>query len=607
MIKFYQIFNNKLRDDFRPIKKINRTIFGIVAILFVFQSCKSDPYHKIKPNIILIVADDQGWGDLGVSGNSILKTPNIDKLANNGVQFSRFYVSPVCSPTRAEILTGRYHPRGGVYSTTQGGERLDLDERTIAETFRSKNYKTAAYGKWHNGSQPPYHPNNRGFEEFYGFCSGHWGNYFSPMLERNGEVVKGDGFIIDDLTNNAIEYIEDKKNDPFFVYLAYNTPHSPMQVPNKWWNKYKDASPNSHRYDTKEKTDKTRAALALCENIDWNVGRLVDKLDSLKLLENTIIIYMSDNGPNGWRWNDGLKGIKGDTDEGGVRSPFIVYWKDKLKPQKINQIAGAIDILPTLADLADITISVDKPLDGLSLKPLLFDREYLWHDRYIFSHWDGNVSLRNQHYMLDKDNQIYDLIKDPGQKNPIEHLSDSLRTELIKAKNKWINSVLIELNRDRKEVFTVGFKGSKITQLPARDGIPYGTIKRSNRWPNSSFFTNWKSESDSISWNCNILTSGRYKATVYYTCIESAIGSVLSLNQGNNEVSATILEFHDPPFDGVEFDRFPRDESFEKDFKPIEMGVLNLDEGLHSMSLKASSINGPQFIDFRLLVLESLH
>jgi arylsulfatase A-like enzyme len=591
----------------QQLKIFYLSIFILGIILFIFQSCKTGLNNKNKPNIILIVTDDQGWGDLGVNGNSKIETPNIDKLASEGAQFTRFYVSPVCSPTRAEILTGRYHPRGGVYSTSQGGERLDLDERTIAEKFKSENYSMAAFGKWHNGSQPPYHPNNRGFDEFYGFCSGHWGNYFSPMLERNGEVVKGDGFIIDDLTNKAIEYIEDKINDPFFVYLAYNTPHSPMQVPDKWWDKYKDVSPKSHRYDTKEKTDKTLAALALCENIDWNVGRLVDKLDSLKLLENTIIIYMSDNGPNGWRWNDGLKGIKGHTDEGGVRSPFILYWKNKVKPRKIDQITGAIDIFPTLADLAEISISGDKPLDGLSVKPLLLDQGYSWPDRYIFSHWNGNVSLRNQHYMLDKDNQLYDLIKDPGQQTPIEQPSDSLRSELINTKNEWINTVLAELNRNRKETFPVGFEGSKITQLPARDGIPHGTIKRSNRWPNSSYFTNWTSESDSISWNCNILSSGKYKATVYYTCNESAVGSVLSLNQGKNEVLATILESHDPPFNGIEFDRFPREESFEKDFKALEMGTLNLEEGLHPISMKASIINSPQFIDFRLLVLESIN
>jgi len=272
-------------------KSIFYLIVGI-GILFL-QSCNPESKEIGKPNIVLILTDDQGWGDLGINGNSQVNTPNIDQLAMKGVQFSRFYVDPVCSPTRAEILTGRYHPRGGVYSTSRGGERLDLDEKTIAEIFQSNGYNTAAFGKWHNGSQPPYHPNNRGFDEFYGFASGHWGNYFSPMLERNGEVVKGDGFIIDDLTNNALDYIEKNTDKPFFVYLAYNTPHSPMQVPDIWWDKYKDASIDStHRNGSKEKIDKTRAAYALCENIDWNVGRVVDKLDSLKLLENTIVIYM---------------------------------------------------------------------------------------------------------------------------------------------------------------------------------------------------------------------------------------------------------------------------------------------------------------------------
>ncbi|REG88671.1 arylsulfatase [Algoriphagus antarcticus] len=589
---------------FKPKNFFYLIIVVGIGLLFV-QSCTSNAQERPKPNIILIVTDDQGWGDLGINGNPNVHTPNIDKLAKNGAQFSRFYVSPVCSPTRAEILTGRYHPRGGVYSTSTGGERLDLDEKTIAEIFQSNGYNTAAFGKWHNGSQPPYHPNNRGFDEFYGFASGHWGNYFSPMLERNGEVVKGEGFIIDDLTNNALEYIENKSDEPFFVYLAYNTPHSPMQVPDEWWNKYKDAVIDStHRYGDKQKTDKTRAAYALCENLDWNVGKVMEKLDSLQLLENTIVIYMSDNGPNGWRWNDGLKGIKGSTDEGGVRSPFILYWKDQLKPQIISQLASAIDILPSLMDLADITNPFDKPIDGVSLKPLLMGSIEEWKERYVYSQWSGNVSIRNQQYMLDKDNQLFDLNADPGQLHPIEQPSEALLSELVTAKEEWKNSVLAELDRDREEVFPVGFEGSKYTQLPARDGIPHGGIKRSSIHPNSSFFTNWTSTTDSVTWDTDILTSGKYKATVYYTCKASAVGSTLLLKQGQHEVKTIIKEAHDPDFVAVEFDRSVRDESYEKDFKPLEMGVIELEKGRHPISMKAGEIKGAEFIDMRLLVLE---
>ena len=164
-------------------------ILCVVVIISMF-SCTTKK-QETPPNIIIILTDDQGWGDLSINGNTNISTPNIDKLAENGVIFDRFYVCPVCSPTRAELLTGRYHVRSGVWETGAGGERMDLDETTIAEVFQQAGYATAAYGKWHNGMQPPYHPNSRGFDDYYGFCSGHWGNYYSPMLEHNGEIVQG--------------------------------------------------------------------------------------------------------------------------------------------------------------------------------------------------------------------------------------------------------------------------------------------------------------------------------------------------------------------------------------------------------------------------------
>jgi len=176
------------------------------------------------PNVIVFLSDDQGWGDFSFVGNPNLSTPNIDALVDDGVLFENFFVCPVCSPTRAEFLTGRYHVRSGVAGTGGAGrERLDLDERTIAEALQAAGYKTAAFGKWHNGTQAPYHPNSRGFDYFYGFCSGHWGNYFSPMLEENGEIVRGQGFAADDFTNRAMEFIEANQDDPFFVYLVFRS------------------------------------------------------------------------------------------------------------------------------------------------------------------------------------------------------------------------------------------------------------------------------------------------------------------------------------------------------------------------------------------------
>lgn len=287
-----------------------RGVHGIL-LLAVTVACAA-PEPPPRPNVVLFLADDQGWGDLSIHGNTNVRTPNIDALARGGAAFHHFFVSPVCSPTRAELLTGRYHVRSGVHATSRGGERMDLDETTIAEVFRDAGYATAAFGKWHNGSQPPYHPNARGFDEFYGFTSGHWGNYFDPPLDHNGRIVRGNGYVTDDFTDRAIRFIEDHRAEPFFVWVAYNTPHSPMQVPDRWWSRLAaDPIAQRHRDPEREQPDHTRAALAMVENIDWNVGRMTARLAELGLEKDTIVIYLTDNGPNGWRWNGGMKGRKG--------------------------------------------------------------------------------------------------------------------------------------------------------------------------------------------------------------------------------------------------------------------------------------------------------
>jgi arylsulfatase A-like enzyme len=285
------------------------TIFCVWLVCLICSSTQTFSADADNPNVIVILTDDQGWGDLSVHGNTNISTPNIDRLASQGMAFDRFYVCPICSPTRAEFMTGRYNPRTGVKSASRGEERMDLDETTIFEDFKAAGYQTAAFGKWHNGMQPPYHPNARGIDEYYGFCSGHWGHYYSPMLEHNGQIVTGEGFVIDDFTSRAMEYIEQHQEDSFFVYLPYCTPHSPMQVPDRWWDKFANHDlPLRARKDQQENLPHARAALAMCENIDWNVGRLLNKLDDLGIANNTIVIYFSDNGPNGYRWNGDMKG-----------------------------------------------------------------------------------------------------------------------------------------------------------------------------------------------------------------------------------------------------------------------------------------------------------
>jgi arylsulfatase A-like enzyme len=286
--------------------RFNASLLAIIFCVVLVGGSVVAPAAVRKPNVIVILSDDQGWGDLSLNGNTNLSTPHIDALARDGVQFDRFYVCPVCSPTRAEFLTGRYHPRSGVYSTSTGGERMNLDEVTIADTFKSAGYATAVFGKWHNGQQYPYHPNGRGFDEFYGFCSGHWADYFSPPLDHNGEIVEGHGYMEDDFTDHALAFIEQNRDKPFFAYLAFNAPHSPMQVPDEYWSRFKDKELKLRGTGANpENVDHTRAALAMCENLDWNVGRLLAQLDKLGIADNTIVLYFCDNGPNGARWNGG--------------------------------------------------------------------------------------------------------------------------------------------------------------------------------------------------------------------------------------------------------------------------------------------------------------
>ena len=289
---------------------------------------------EAQPNLVIILADDQGWGDLSINGNRNLQTPHIDSLARDGALFERFFVCSVCAPTRAEFLTGRYHPRGGVRGVSRGDERLNLDETTIADIFRAAGYATGCFGKWHSGTQHPYHPNSRGFDEYYGYTSGHWGDYFAPELDHNGEVVQGEGFLTDDLTNHAIRFIEKNRARPFLCYLPLNTPHSPMQVPDRFFEKFAALDPAQRaRDESQESLPMTRAALAMCENIDWNVGRVLQSLDSAGLAKDTIVLYFSDNGPNSWRWNGGMRGRKGSLDEGGLRAPCLLRWPGKIPPE----------------------------------------------------------------------------------------------------------------------------------------------------------------------------------------------------------------------------------------------------------------------------------
>ncbi|MCA9040377.1 MAG: arylsulfatase [Planctomycetaceae bacterium] len=591
----------------------------ILCLLFTSAatSAFAAPSDANQPNIVIILADDQGWGDLSLHGNTNLSTPNIDSLARDGAQFDRFFVCPICAPTRAEYMTGRYHARTGVSGVTRGEERMNPDELTIADVFKAAGYATAAFGKWHNGSQHPYHPNARGFDEFYGFTSGHWGHYFSPMLDHNKEITQGEGYLTDDLTNHAIDFISTQHaaKKPFFCYLPFNIPHSPMQVPDEFYEKVKDRELKMHHRDP-EKEDELhlRAALAMCENIDWNVGRVLEHLEKLKLAEDTIVIYFSDNGPNGWRWNGDMKGKKGMIDEGGVRSPFLIRWPGKIPAgKKIEPIAGAIDILPTLASLTGVPFEARKPLDGKNLASLLLGDSTETEDRHIISYQrpvlrqgkvvGPHVSVRSQQFRLDAQGQLFDLKEDPGQRRDVAHKHPQLANQLQAAANEFLSS-LGEIPVTDTRPFPIG--GSTYTHLPARDGIAHGEVKRSTSAPNCSYFTNWTGkEDDKISWHVDVLEEGDYDVQIYYACPESDLGATFELRLNEAILEGKVTEANDPPLVGAAEDRTPSrgGESYVKDWKPMTVGTLHLKPGEGELILKELEVPGAQVMEVRLIVL----
>ena len=581
-----------------------------------------------RPNILVFLADDAGWGDYGFSGNRQVATPNIDRIARGGVSLDRFYVQPVCAPTRAEFLTGRWHARGGVRGVSTGQERLDLSEKTVADAFRAAGYATGAFGKWHNGTQWPYHPMARGFDEYLGHTSGHWGEYFDAPLDDNGRMVRTSGYIVDVCTDRALAFIDKNKDRPFFAFVPFTTPHSPWAVPDAYWQKFKNKPLAQHATAADlEDADHTRCALAMIENQDWNVGRILQRLDDLKLADNTIVFYFSDNGPNSHRWNGGMKNRKGSTDEGGVRSVGYLRWPAKIPAgQRIDRIAGAVDLLPTLTSLAGIPRVGDQPLDGRDLSPLLFGQKTDWPDRFIFNTWGPNLSVRSQNHRLDNTGQLFDMVADYGQTKPVNAAAPEVAARLTAAAAAFRRDVL-RLPEPAADAVTkkgkiakkqggggnavdprpipVGYREFPATQLPARDGEPRGTVRRSSNAPNSSYFVNWTSADDSLVWLLDVRTAGRYEVVLDYTAADA--GATVELAFRDARLTGKIAPAWNPPL-YTNQDTLPRPpaESQMKEFRPLKLGVVTLPAGQGPLTLRATAIPGASVADLRRVTLTLL-
>ena len=364
---------------------LNRVALALSACSVLSSAATAGP-----PNVVLVITDDMGYADVGFNGCRDIPTPHIDRIANEGVRFTNGYVTyAVCGPSRAAIMTGRYQDRFGfcrnpTIDPADASAGIPLSERTLAEALRPAGYTSMAVGKWHLGTHPTLWPLERGFDEFFGFLSGghdyfperltledlsevteKWGWYRTKLL-RNRQRVVIDDYLTDELSDAAVEFIERRHAQPFFVYLAYNAPHTPLQATDKYLDRFPHIA---------DKTRRTYAAMVSA--VDDGVGRVLDALDATGVADNTIVFFLSDNGgaANNASQNKPLRGAKGDFFEGGIRVPLAMRWPAKAPARlEYDQPVSSLDIFATVAAHAQVKPLEDRPLDGVDLIPYLNNR-----------------------------------------------------------------------------------------------------------------------------------------------------------------------------------------------------------------------------------------
>ncbi|MGH9627842.1 MAG: sulfatase-like hydrolase/transferase [Bryobacteraceae bacterium] len=538
------------------------------------------------PNVILIMTDDQGWFDLGVHRNPFIETPNIDRLAAAGVRFSHFYASPVCTPTRAGLMTGRHYQRTGAVDTYMGRDVMNPEEVTIGQVFKKHGYRTACVGKWHLGRYMKYHPNERGFDEYFGFWQYGFMNRYqdSDEIFDNKERVEVTGYITDVLTDRAIRFVEENAQRPFFLYLPYNAPHAPHDVPDRFIAKYLK----------KDMPLREARIYGMIDAIDENAGRLLGTIDKHALRDDTIVIFMTDNGGVSRHFKAGLRGNKGSVWEGGVRVPFIARWPGKLPAGAIvNAMAQHIDVLPTLCELTGAPLP-DRKLDGKSLASLLRSGRGESPHEYLFHQWNrghpvletvpgdpklkASWAVRNRSGMkLHMNGELYDLSRDPA--------------EAINIAGKHPETVA-ELRREFEHFFADVTNGHKYERVPIEVGRPdENPVEIDLTWGepvgkkvlpkyqsyNRDIIDNWSETEDYVRWKIDVVRSGSYEVTLTYGCEPGEESSRLRVQVADASIEHTVQ-----PTAGRTV------------FEPVVLGRMDLEAGPAMFEIRPVAIKGKE-------------
>ncbi|MBB4080339.1 arylsulfatase A [Lewinella aquimaris] len=539
---------------------------------------------QTKPNILFILTDDQGIGDLTLHGNDSIRTPHTDALLQRSARFERFYVSPVCAPTRASFLSGMYHPRTGAIFVTRRRETMDDGITTLAEYLRDAGYRTGLFGKWHNGATFPYHPGGQGFEEFLGFTLGHFNDYFRGELRNErDEAVPFRGDLTQVLTDSALHFMQSSP-EPFFCMLAYQAPHTPVQVADTYWDRAK----------ARGLTDYNTGIYAMVESIDTRIGELLEQLRKAGKIDNTLIVFSTDNGPNGDRYRMGLKGTKGQVDEGGVRVPFGLRIPGHLaNGQVIATPAAHIDLLPTLLDA--IGELVPPGLDGQSLLPLL--RGDTIPRRYIYAFGQGDEftgypgSMRDRHYLyVTSDSgrhELYDLQRDPGQQRDIYGTSpvgDAMAREYRR--------IAATVGRPDLVAPPIDLTAAPDTvRLLAHEGEPVGRthFQDTYGWANDFFVD---VGIDGAYWPVTESVGGEYEIVVRYHLDAPAPQAITVTTDAGTKLQAAL-----PPALTRQLpvaDRVPRKEVYPRAWARAAIGTLRVPAGATRLSIATPAQAGEE-------------
>jgi arylsulfatase A-like enzyme len=499
-----------------------RRSLALLAVLLAAPYVSTASAADRPPNVMLIITDDQGYGDIGFNGNTMIKTPHLDALARQSVRLTNFHVDPTCAETRSALMTGRYSCRTGVWHTVAGRSILRGDEVTMGDVFANSGYATGLFGKWHLGEHHPYGPGERGFQEVLRHKGGGvgqipdaWGNdYFDDRYEHNGELEPQPGYCTDVWFSAASKFIEQNRAKPFFCYVATNAPHDPLNVDDKYVRPYADKgmSPAMARF------------YGMISNIDENVGRLLAKLDEWKLTDNTIVIFMTDNGTgagvqggkNAFTWrgfNAGMRDQKTSQYEGGHRVPcFIRGPRGMVLPDHdVSSLTAHFDLLPTLMELCHLKSPRAVKYDGMSLAPQLANAKAQLVDRTLVVHsqrvehpekW-RKTAVMTQRWRLVDGKELYDVQSDPGQATNVASDHQDVVAKLTEFYDGWWDDVSTRFSEYVR--IPLGAKEAPVVQLNCHDwhgqAIAYQAHLANNPQANG-----W--------WAVDVARAGKYRITL---------------------------------------------------------------------------------------------